>query len=127
MKRAVAIVIAGTLLLMGMSAFAQAQTAQPSSAQQGYPKEAYVKNIPLIRVFVHPLGYKLLYWKSNMTIGEMYVPLKWFHRRCHRHRGHHLWDHTGQAVRLDFVGGWEVRPHKHQRPGGHDGPHVGDP
>jgi len=78
MKRAVAIVIAGTLLLMGMSAFAQAQTAQPSSAQQGYPKEAYVKNIPLIRILVHPLGYKLLYWKSNMTIGEMYVPLKWF-------------------------------------------------
>ena len=78
MKRAVALVIAGTLLLVGISAFAQAQAAQTSSPQQMYPKEAYVKNVPLIRIFVHPLGYKLLYWRSDMTIGEMYVPLKWF-------------------------------------------------
>ena len=27
---------------------------------------------------MHPLGYKLLYWRSDTTIGEMYVPLKWF-------------------------------------------------
>lgn len=79
MKRAVAFLIAGALLLAGISAFAQTQPSQAPSAQQGYPKEAYVKNIPLIRVFVHPLGYKLLYWKSDMTIAELYVPLKWFH------------------------------------------------
>ncbi len=79
MKRAVAFLIAGALMLAGISAFAQTQPSQPQSGQQGYAKEAYVKNIPLIRVFVHPLGYKLLYWKSDMTIGELYVPLKWFH------------------------------------------------
>ena len=78
MKRAVSLVVAGTLLLVGISAFAQAQTPQTSSPQQAYPKEAYVKNVPLIRIFVHPLGYKLLYWRSDTTIGEMYVPLKWF-------------------------------------------------
>ena len=82
MNRPVSFLIAGTLLLAGIAAFAQAQQtqqAQPPSAQQGYPKEAYVKTIPLIRVLVHPLGYKLLYWKSDMTIAEMYVPLTWFH------------------------------------------------
>ena len=79
MKRAVAYLVAVTLLLVAMTAFAQTQAAQPASAQsQGYPKDAYVKNIPLIRVFVHPLGYELVYWKSDMTIGYLYVPLAWF-------------------------------------------------
>jgi hypothetical protein len=78
MKRALAFLIAGALLFVSVLAFAQAQPAQPPSTQQGYPKEAYVKNISLIRVLVHPLGYKLLYWKSDETIGQLYVPLKWF-------------------------------------------------
>jgi hypothetical protein len=83
MKRAVAILIAGILLLAGLSAFAQTQPAQPaqspSAQRQGYPTEAYVKNIPILKILVHPLGYKLLYLKSDMSIGELYVPLKWFH------------------------------------------------
>lgn len=79
MKRAVSVLFAGIVLLAGIPAFAQTQPAQPQSAQaQGYPKEAYVKNVPLIRVYVHPLGYKLTYFKSNMQIGEMYIPLSWF-------------------------------------------------
>ncbi len=84
MKRALVVLIAGIALLAGLPAFAQAQTAsaqQPvaqSGQAQEYPKEAYVKNIPIIRILVHPLGYKLFYWKSNMTIGELYVPLAWF-------------------------------------------------
>ncbi len=85
MKRAVAVVVAGALLLGGLAAFAQtqpaqpAQPAQPSTQQrQGYPTDAYVKNIPLIKVLVHRQGYKLLYLKSDMSIGEMYVPIAWF-------------------------------------------------
>jgi len=81
MNRAVAFLFAGVLLLAGTSAFAQSQAAQPPqppSTQSGYPKEAYVKNIPVFKILVHPLGYKILYWKSDMTIGAMYVPLTWF-------------------------------------------------
>ena len=85
MKSAVAVLVAGIVLLASVVASAQTQSAQPSqpaqspSAQkQGYPTEAYVKNIPLFKILVHPLGYKLLYLKSNETIGELYVPLKWF-------------------------------------------------
>jgi len=79
MKRAICVLCAGIVLLTGLPAFAQTQAAQPQSAQgQGYPKEAYVKNIPLIRVYVHPLGYRLAYLKSNFQIGEIYVPISWF-------------------------------------------------
>jgi hypothetical protein len=83
MKRAVAILFGSALMLVGMSVSAQAQSAPaqsatPPSAQQGYPKEAYVKNIPFFKILVHPLGYKILYWKSDMSIGALYVPLTWF-------------------------------------------------
>ena len=82
MKRAVAVLVAGILLLAGVSAFAQAQPAQPaqspSTQKQGYPTEAYVKNIPVFKILVHPLGYKILYLKSDMSVGELYVPLTWF-------------------------------------------------
>lgn len=82
MKRALVVLIAGIAVLAGLPAFAQTQTASTQPAAQsgpaGYPKEAYVKNIPIIRILVHPLGYKIFYWKSNMTIGDLYVPLAWF-------------------------------------------------
>jgi len=83
MKRAVTFLFVGALALASVPVFAQAQSpqaqpSQPSSAQQGYPKEAFVKNISLFKILVHPLGYKILYWKSDMTIGAMYVPLTWF-------------------------------------------------
>jgi hypothetical protein len=79
MKRAVAILFSGVLLLVGISVSAQAQSSPPPSNPQGYPTEAYVKNIPFFKILVHPLGYKILYWKSDMSIGAMYVPLTWFH------------------------------------------------
>ncbi|HVO40564.1 MAG TPA: hypothetical protein VMV03_16140 [Spirochaetia bacterium] len=79
MKRAICVLWAGIVLLAGLPAFSQAQAAQPQSAQaQGYPKEAYVKNVPLVRIYIHPLGYKCVYLKGNMQIGEIYVPLSWF-------------------------------------------------
>jgi hypothetical protein len=87
MKRAIAFLFAVALLFAGASAFAQAQPAQPSQAAQpsqppstqaGYPKEAYVKNIPFFKILVHPLGYEILFWKSDMTVAFMYVPLTWF-------------------------------------------------
>jgi len=78
MKRAVAFLFAGALLLVSISAFAQTQPTQPPSTQQGYAKEAYVKNISFFKILIHPLGYKVLYWKSDMSIGALYVPLSWF-------------------------------------------------
>jgi len=87
MKRAVAFLLAGALLIVGSSAFAQTQPAQPAqsaqptqppSAQQGYAKDAYVKNIPCFKILVYRLGYEVLYFKGDMSIGRIYVPLTWF-------------------------------------------------
>lgn len=84
MKRAVALILAGALLLVSSSAFAQAQPAQsaqpaqPPSAQQGYAKEAYVKNIACFKILVYKLGYEVRYFKGDMSVGIIYVPLKWF-------------------------------------------------
>jgi hypothetical protein len=40
--------------------------------------EYFVKTIYIARVYPHPLGYKVIYTKSSMDIGETFLPLKWF-------------------------------------------------
>ena len=34
--------------------------------------------MPVIRVYNHRLGFKVVYLKSNFTLGDFYVPLRWF-------------------------------------------------
>ena len=38
----------------------------------------YVKTIPIIRVYDHPLGYKVVYMKSDFDLYAIYLPKDWF-------------------------------------------------
>ena len=62
MKRAIACVL---LLMLALAAFGQEQ-----------PK-VYVKSVPILKIFSHPEGYKVLYMKSDMKVGEFYIPHSW--------------------------------------------------
>ena len=57
----------------------------PSFAQQAYssatnPKDAYYKTVPLLKVWMHQLGYKLQYWTSKSQVADMYIPYTWFNQ-----------------------------------------------
>ena len=88
MKKAVVLFAAGLLLLASLPAFSQAATqpqapaatatTQAQGAQNAYPKDIYYKTIPLLRVWLHPLGYKLQFFNSHSAISDIYVPLTWF-------------------------------------------------
>jgi hypothetical protein len=69
MKKAVILFAAGLFLLASLPAFSQAQT---------YPKDAYVKTIPVLKVWLHELGYKVQFFNSNSRVSDIYVPLTWF-------------------------------------------------
>jgi hypothetical protein len=71
MKKALVAAAVALLLLAGLPLFAQAQT-------QANPTQAYYKTIPLLKVWLHPLGYLLQYFNSNSKVAEIYVPLAWF-------------------------------------------------
>lgn len=38
----------------------------------------FVKTVSIIKIYSHSAGYKVLYLKSNMDLGEFYVPMRWF-------------------------------------------------
>lgn len=38
----------------------------------------YVKTIPIIRIYDHALGYKVVYMKSNFDLHAIYLPKEWF-------------------------------------------------
>ncbi|ADN01544.1 hypothetical protein [Spirochaeta thermophila] len=41
------------------------------------PSDLYVKTVYVTKVYAHEKGYKVLYVKSNLDIGEVYIPLSW--------------------------------------------------
>ena len=67
MKRTV-MLVALVLLIVGVFAV---------SAQEQDPK-LYVKTVSIMKILNHALGYKVLYLKSSMEVGEFYVPHSWF-------------------------------------------------
>jgi hypothetical protein len=67
MKRTVMLV---TLVLLVLGVFAV-------NAQEQDPK-LYVKTVSIMKILNHALGYKVLYLKSTMEVGEFYVPHSWF-------------------------------------------------
>ena len=77
MKKAVILFAAGLLLLASLPAFSQAAQTQ---APTGYPKDAYFKNVPLLKVWLHELGYKLQFFNSNAGVSDIYVPMTWFNK-----------------------------------------------
>ncbi len=71
MKKALIAAAVGLLLLASLPVFAQSQT---------YAKDAYVKMVPLVKVWVHPLGYVAQFFNSKSQVSSIYVPLTWFNK-----------------------------------------------
>jgi hypothetical protein len=67
MKRTVILV---TMVVLVFGVFAV-------NAQEQDPK-LYVKTVGIMKILNHALGYKVLYLKSTMEVGEFYVPHSWF-------------------------------------------------
>jgi hypothetical protein len=67
MKRTV-MLVALVLLILGVFTV---------NAQEQNPK-LYVKTVSIMKILNHALGYKVLYLKSSMEVGEFYVPHSWF-------------------------------------------------
>lgn len=68
MKRAT---LAFALVLLLLSA------ATVTVGAQQQPK-SYVRSVSIMKVLSHSMGYKLLYLKSSMEVGELYIPYDWF-------------------------------------------------
>jgi hypothetical protein len=62
------LVLIAALLVVGAVAF----------GQQAATEDAYAKSVAIGKVYTHPLGYRILYLRSTMDWGEMYVPVSWF-------------------------------------------------
>ena len=41
-------------------------------------QSVYVKTFPVIKVFSHRFGYKVLYWTGNLEAASVYIPMDWF-------------------------------------------------
>jgi hypothetical protein len=63
---------AAVLFLVSLPMFAQEKTPDLP--------DVFVKTVPVMKVYTHELGYKILFIKSNQDVGAMYVPIKWFGR-----------------------------------------------
>jgi hypothetical protein len=72
MKKRGIICVAVVMLLASLPAFAQ---QDPGAAQ-----DAFCKTVPLVKVWMHPLGYVLQFVSSKTQINEIYVPLAWFNK-----------------------------------------------
>jgi len=52
------------------------------AAQERSPEhtsEFFVKTVPISKVYMHRLGYRIVYQKSNHQMAAFYVPNSWFH------------------------------------------------
>jgi hypothetical protein len=77
MKKALCAAVVGLFLAASLPLFAQATTTTTTSTN---PKEAYNKVVPLLKVWMHPLGYVLQFYTSKSQVAEIYVPLTWFNK-----------------------------------------------
>ena len=69
MKKAVVLLSAGLFLLASFFAFSQ---------QQANPKDAYVKTVHIVKIWVSSLGYKVTFVNSYQQLQDIYVPITWF-------------------------------------------------
>ena len=53
-------------------------TALLAQDQGGERDVLYAINVPVQRVFPHSLGYKVVYDRSDLYPGEVYLPGRWF-------------------------------------------------
>ncbi len=67
MKRILPLLVA-ILLVVGVVAVCAQDTGS----------KMFVKTVPLVKILTAPDGYKLLYVKGSLDIGEVYLPRSWF-------------------------------------------------
>ena len=72
MKKALVLLAAGIFLLACLPVFSQTQSENP--------KEAYVKTVHIVKIWMHQLGYRLQFYNSHSRISDIYVPLTWFNK-----------------------------------------------
>ena len=66
-----------TLLLI---ALLLAVTAMLFAEYEVRGKDVFVVNRPIVKIYAHRLGYKVIFLKENSDFGVFYVPLGWFGR-----------------------------------------------
>jgi hypothetical protein len=71
MRRIRALVLVAFFLVLAGALFAEYQVIG---------KDAYVVNRPIVKVFAHKLGYKIIFLKENSGFGVVYVPLTWVYK-----------------------------------------------
>ncbi len=79
------LILVGLIFLVSISSFAQSQSTSPS--------DVFVKTVPIVKVYTHALGYKVVYVKSNLEVGSIYLPLTWFGKAAGK--GMIIWDQYG--------------------------------
>ncbi|HDQ13672.1 MAG TPA: hypothetical protein ENN41_02515 [Sediminispirochaeta sp.] len=49
-----------------------------SGALYAEQSEYFVKTVPISKVYMHNLGYRIVYEKNDFDIGVLYIPNDWF-------------------------------------------------
>jgi hypothetical protein len=80
MKKAGFVLIAGLLLMSSLPLFAQQAGTATSASTNKNPQDAYYKVVPIVKVWMHQLGYMVQFWTSKSQIGNIYIPLTWFNQ-----------------------------------------------
>ncbi|MCK5153412.1 MAG: hypothetical protein KAQ93_03565 [Spirochaetales bacterium] len=57
--------------------------------------EFYVKTLPIVKVYDHTLGYRIVYMKSNFELTAIYIPKEWFRTAAE----------TGEPPKAELVAG----------------------
>ncbi len=94
------------LMLLAVTAFALLCVPAFSQTARADPKDAFAKTVPIVKIYSHNLGYKVLYFTSKNELAEMYVPMKWFAPGVE----HRLGQRTGVPQLFHHLGGRQVRP-----------------
>ena len=55
----------------------------------------YVKTLPIVKVYDHTLGYRIVYMKSNFELTAIYIPKGWFQTASE----------TGEPPKAELVAG----------------------
>ncbi|MDA3939889.1 MAG: hypothetical protein PF693_11360 [Spirochaetia bacterium] len=55
----------------------------------------YVKTLPIVKVYDHNLGYRIVYMKSDFELTAIYIPKTWFKTAAE----------TGEAPKAELVAG----------------------
>ncbi len=61
---------AAAMLAVSLPVFAQ--------EQQSKPTDIFVKTVPILMVYTHQLGYKVVFVNSRQEAASLYLPITWF-------------------------------------------------